>query len=438
MSAPARRGACPALSAPMPTGDGLLARLNPIAGGFSPNALIGLCESALHHGSGIVEVTARGSVQVRGLTERSAPLLAADVDALGIAVRTGVPVETGPLAGLDPDEIADPRPLAEEIRAALAEAGLAARLGPKVSVIVDGGGRIDLSGIIADVRLAATRARGEVLWHLAVGGDAGTATPLGTLAQADACAAALSILGKVAALGRAGRARDLADAPRIDASIPPSGGIQQEGKAVAVFPLNDGTFALGIALPFGSMPAKTLVALAQQAKGLGAAEIRPAPARALLLPGLSADACRMLREIAGGFGFVTDPADPRLSISACPGASACASGRIATRDIATALAASAPDLLDGSFALHVSGCAKGCAHPGVAALALAGSGDGTALVVNGTAGSPPAAIVANDEARHGLRRIASLVRGARRRQETAAACLARLGATNIATAFAQE
>ena len=33
-----RRGACPALSAPMHTGDGLLVRLNPVAGGLSPKA----------------------------------------------------------------------------------------------------------------------------------------------------------------------------------------------------------------------------------------------------------------------------------------------------------------------------------------------------------------------------------------------------------------
>ena len=108
----------------MQTGDGLLVRLNPVAGGLSPKALIGLCKAALRHGNGIVEVTARGSLQIRGLTPESAALLAAEVDALGIAVRTGVPVETGPLAGLDPDEIADPTPLAERIRAAIEAAGL--------------------------------------------------------------------------------------------------------------------------------------------------------------------------------------------------------------------------------------------------------------------------------------------------------------------------
>ena len=66
--------------------------------------------------------------------------LAEDIAALGISPRTGIAVDTPALAGLDARETADPRPLALAIRQALAESGLAARLGPKVSVVVDGGG----------------------------------------------------------------------------------------------------------------------------------------------------------------------------------------------------------------------------------------------------------------------------------------------------------
>ena len=83
--------------------------------------------------------------------------IAGEVDAMGLAVRTGVPVETGPLAGLDPDETADPRPLAQAIRAAIATAGLSAKLGPKVSVVIDGGGRFVLDEVLADVRLVAMK-----------------------------------------------------------------------------------------------------------------------------------------------------------------------------------------------------------------------------------------------------------------------------------------
>ena len=196
-----RRGACPALSAPMQTGDGLLVRLNPVAGGLSPKALIGLCKAALRHGNGVVEVTARGSLQIRGLTPESAALLAAEVDALGIAVRTGVPVQTGPLAGLDPDEIADPTPLAENIRSAIEAAGLEGRLGPKVSVVVDGGGRSGMEDIAADVRLTAVREGSNTLWQISIDGDAATAKPLALLNYPAAVDACIKILQAIAAIG---------------------------------------------------------------------------------------------------------------------------------------------------------------------------------------------------------------------------------------------
>ncbi len=206
-----RRGACPALSAPMLTGDGLLVRLNPAAGGLTPEAVIGLCDAAELHGNGVVEVTARGSVQIRGLTETSATLFAQAVDRIGIAARTGVPVQTSALAGLDPDEIADPTKLAEEIRAGIAAAGLEARLGPKVSVVIDGGGTSTLDEVAADVRLTAARsAAGAPAWQVAISGDALTARSLGVAdGEAAACEAALTLLSAIAGMGRQARGRDL-------------------------------------------------------------------------------------------------------------------------------------------------------------------------------------------------------------------------------------
>src|ERR1700732_522963 len=96
MNASPRRGACPGLSAPMPTGDGLLVRLMP-AEPIPLDAFIGFCEAARQHGNGTIEISARGSLQVRGLTPRSAPLFASAVAELGIVTHEGVPV----IAGLD-------------------------------------------------------------------------------------------------------------------------------------------------------------------------------------------------------------------------------------------------------------------------------------------------------------------------------------------------
>lgn len=488
MNAFSRRGACPALSAPMQTGDGLLVRLNPVAEGIVPNILIGLCESAARHGNGIVEVTARGSIQIRGLTASSARALAAAVDTLGIDVRTGVPVETGPLAGIDPGEIADPRPLADTIRAAMAAAGLSARLGPKVSVVVDGGGWLMLDDVLADVRMVAVREDGKTFWHLSIGGTAATARPVGKFAESEAVATTLQILHAVAELGFEARARDIrslacgsqkpALPPHPAASRPPSprwgeeespvterflspwgeGGRAQrrpgEGDVglphqvithkasvslpIGILPLAGSTCALLIALPFGSLPAATLIDLARKASDLGATEIRPAPKRSLIVLGLFRTDCDILLAEAARLGFVTDPADPRLSISACPGAPSCAAGKLATRDLATEIAKAEPEFFDRSFTLHISGCAKGCAHPAAAALTLVGGEDGAGLVVDETAKHLPAGYTPRYEAVRGLDRLARLVLARREPAETISACLARLGVQTIAAAFTQD
>ncbi|MCB2128271.1 MAG: precorrin-3B synthase, partial [Rhodobacteraceae bacterium] len=83
-------------------------------------------------------------------------------------------------------------------------------------------------------------------------------------------------------------------------------------------------------------------------------------------------------------GLITDPADPMLRVTACTGAPGCPQALIATRSLARRLA---PGL--GTH-LHVSGCAKGCAHPGPAPLTLVGRADGTVdLIRNGTAADLP-------------------------------------------------
>lgn len=439
MNAMSRRGACPTLSAPMQTGDGLLARLNPVAGELSPKALIGLCESALRHGNGVVEVTARGSLQIRGLTPASARQLADEVDQLSIAVRSGVPVETGPLAGIDPSEIADPHSLADAIRNAILAASLAERLGPKVSVIVDGGGHVSLDAIIADVRLKAQKHDCETVWHLATGGNAATAEPHGAVSEVDACKAAIAILQAIAALGKEARARDL----RANASPSPSrGGSAGEagrgGGPIGTIPLANGTRALGVALPFGSMPASVLINLAKVALAAGATEMRPAPGRSLLFLGLSEYTCHQLQDTAAALGFITNITDPRLHIAACPGTPACASGKIETRAIAERIAATQAGFLDGSFTLHISGCEKGCAHPGAATLTVVGYEGGAGLVVNASAKAlSPDSTSCNDAAR-GLAAIAKLVQISRLPSEDAAACLARLGAATIQTAYRQD
>ena len=270
----------------------------------------------------------------------------------------------------------------------------------------------------------------------------------------------------LATLGIQARARDLAiDALRstIEGTshsfAPPSGGTEgvakvrdltangNESKAgatsstdsssIGILPLSDGRIALGIALPFGSARAETLISLCEAAIKLGATGIRPGPARSLLLMGMAHTASDALRLEAKKLDFVTAATDPRTRIAACPGAPACASGMIAARDVAAEIARTIGPNLDPTLSLHVSGCAKGCAHPGPAALTIVGDEKGAAFVVGGTAKGLPAAYTAGYEAARGVGRLTELLAAERQPHEDATACLARLGAKRLAQTLRQ-
>ena len=146
---------------------------------------------------------------------------------------------------------------------------------------------------------------------------------------------------------------------------------------------------------------------------------------------------KTLQKSAETLGFVTSSDDPRQAISACPGAPDCASGHIPARRLATEISNEYSDLLDGSMHLHVSGCAKGCAHPGKAGLVMVGSEAGAGLVVGGTARDKPLAFAASDSGRRGLAGIAALVSAERRERETTAQAIQRIGLSALAAAFEQ-
>ncbi len=384
----------------MQTGDGLLARIRVQSRTLSTGQLAQLARLAIQHGNGILEISARGNLQARGLTAATAPLFAQAVTCL-VPLENGLVVDTSPLAGDDPSEISDPLPLAAQIRAGAI--ALKDKLGPKVTVIIDGGGQISLSSLKADIRLLALDA---THWAVHLGGGKPQ-----IMDAEGAVAATLAVLGALAALGPEARAGDLF--PEFSTSTPhPSpphkgegaGPVLAEntaGHSVQHLPPRGGGWEGGsptlqtltghtspVALPFGQMHGDALIALAEAAEANGVTKLRLAPAHTLLLDNAPAK----LIEIAGKLGFITDPSDPRRRVSACIGTEGCASGHIPARRLAAELA----PLTSPDQHLHVSGCTKGCAHPRPSAITLVGRSDGIGLVIDGRAGDTPQHIL--DEA----------------------------------------
>jgi precorrin-3B synthase len=378
----------------METGDGLLARLVP-TGPMGIDDFASLCAAAQTHGNGLMEITARGSLQVRGLTPETAPIFARSVEALDIKLSDGLPVLVSPLA-TGPNAPINAHAIAVRIREMAASRALT--LAPKVSVVVDGGGPIALDDIAADIRLQAIADDPTPRVFFAAGGDAQAATPLGMVEGPEKAAAVVTdLLAAIAAYGPTARAGDILAREGIAPFLAAAGNRLTQADALPARPpaeivglhrLVKGLCAIGIALPFGQAHALDLIALLRMARANGAAWTATAPQRTLLLGPVGEMTAFSLGTAADTLGFIVDARDARRRVVACAGAPACASGFIRARTLAAAIARALPASEDG-VVLHVSGCAKGCAHPGPAPLTIVGTEDGCGILHNASARTRP-------------------------------------------------
>jgi precorrin-3B synthase len=376
----------------MATGDGLLVRIRPKEQ-IALSALTALCTAARQHGNGVIEISARGSLQVRGLTPRSAPLFAAAITSLDIAEMGSVAVIIDPLRE-DVDALIDSAVLTSNLRQAIGHARL--KLAPKLSITVDGGGRLHLDALTADIRLRAVGTVQAPRLHLALGGDARSASALGLTRLGSAADVVIRLLEVIAARGPTMRAADLLRSDGLgpfraaiaDVEAAPVPPLRPLPVVIGKHPLCGGRVALGVAPAFGQTDAEALAQLLCAAANLGAHAARAAPGRALLLSDLAQDKADALAASAERLGFIVHPDDPRSRIVACPGRPACASGFIAARALAAEVAQHLSPIRSGTT-IHISGCAKGCAHPMPAALTVVGGELGCAIVHQGSARAAP-------------------------------------------------
>jgi precorrin-3B synthase len=147
--------------------------------------------------------------------------------------------------------------------------------------------------------------------------------------------------------------------------------------------LRSGRVALGVGLPFGHSDAEALQRLVAAARRFGASGLRTAPGRALLTLGLAPNAAQGFAAEAASLGFIVEADDPRRRVIACAGAPICASGEIPARAMAPAIARALSAMPRAADLVHVSGCAKGCAHPASAPVAIVGRAGACDLFLDG-------------------------------------------------------
>lgn len=356
------QGWCPGALRPMMSGDGLVVRVRPNAGRLTKAQTAGIAAAARTHGNGLIDLSARANVQLRGVTVESHPLLIEELRSLGL-IDADVKAEARRNLLVTPFADDGTDDLAQRLGTALASAP---DLPGKFGFAVDTGAAPVLSHISADIRLerdadghlilrcdgaelgarvseseAPVRAVELAHWFVAAGG----------VSQGRGRMAALIGQGKMPKGSLAGTT------PPASARFEPAPGLVKQGALVG--------------FEFGQMEAETLDQLAK----LGS--LRVTPWRMLLVEGLDS--------LPGLPGLILDAGDPLLRVRACTGAPGCVQALRATRPVARRLA---PQIAGGAI-LHVSGCAKGCAHPGPADVTLIATVDGFDLVKGGTAQDSP-------------------------------------------------
>jgi precorrin-3B synthase len=369
-----KRGWCPSLLRPMESGDGWLVRVRPRAAVISARVARAVAEAATAYGNGRIEITNRANLQIRGLRPETILPFAQAMEAVD-AADDGPAILVSPLAGADPGVAAETLSIARALSTAVSrgldpraypverpvgvgapprvdarvkpahdEEGWAAiELPAKFGFLIDGGGALPLTGLALDITLRAEGGR----WFLN-----GAEVP-----AEEAATRALAL------------ARTVPHTPRRTAR-PPALGYYRCG-------------AVLLAPAFGQLHAAQLAALADLAGRWGDGALRPTPWKSLAIAGVAASNEGFLRDEANRIHIISDPADRRLGIVTCVGAPACGRGQTDTHAAAEVLAAArgADEPL-----LHLSGCVKGCAHPGPAPVTLAAERGRFAFIRDGRPG----------------------------------------------------
>lgn len=371
--------------------DGGLARVR-LPGGRIGATQLDAIAAAARLGNGLVELTSRANLQVRGLPGVAAEQVEVLLGEAGLLPsRTHERVRNvvaSPLAGRHPRSVATTDAVVSAVDRGLCADPLLAELPGRFLFAVDDGAGLT-AGAGADVSLTAERPLGRL------GSPAGFALALGgcrtTLVASEAEAAELALSAARAFLAlraeqarRAWRVRGLVGGPteiarRLDGAISSILGAPPQRFLPRLVPgalvQRDGRASVTALPPLGRIDPPAIEALAALARAHGG-EARLSTRRTLSFLDIEAAQVASVRRAFGELGLVISSRSGWEGLSACAGLGACTKARVDVRAAAArrAGARGADDPIE-----HWSACDRRCGEP--AGVGVAVFADGAGLTV---------------------------------------------------------
>jgi len=385
--------ACPGLLRIVQARDGGICRVKLPGGALSSVQARAIAEVARECASGVLELTNRSNLQIRGvrtdqhdaLIER---LLAAQLGPRNSDADDVRNLLLSPAAGLDPLALLDTRPLASELLDLLQNTPALHALSAKFAIQLDGGEALAMLEHPHDIWLSAVHAQPTRLAFGLAGcpGD----MPLGTITVEQAPRLIEHVLGlflETAGTEHSRMRQLLADTPvsqwleslrvRLPFALqpPPANWQRTAGprRPIGRYPQRQAGLCMVVAgAVLGRIDAMQLSALASLAERHGDASVRLTPWQGVLLPNIPTAAADSALHALQTLGLLVRPNDPLNGMIACAGAVACNKGLADSKadalHLARRLAASGirPQV-------HLSACSRSCAAAHVAPFTLLAS-----------------------------------------------------------------
>jgi precorrin-3B synthase len=378
-----RPSACPGLWRVVSALDGGICRVK-LPGGLLTSAQArALAEAARMCASGVLELTNRGNLQIRGVREECQGELVQRLLDAGLGPRHAAADDVrnlllSPAAGRDPAAHLDTRALAERLLALLQDTPEFHALSAKFALQLDGGEALAMLDHPHDLWLSTLPGGKQLAFGLA-GTPRDQALASIPLEQAESLVTAVLQLF----LERAGehtRMRQLlAELPVADflADLPVA---LEPAPAQPARPHRDtpplgahaqaqaGLVMLLAGVPLGRIEATQLWALADLAEAEGSGELRLTPWQGVLLPDVPAARQAAVAQAMNDIGLLLEARAPLARLLACSGSAGCAKAAADTKADAQRLATHLGP--HGPAQVHLCGCPRSCAAAHIAPYTL--------------------------------------------------------------------
>ncbi|WP_411177148.1 precorrin-3B synthase, partial [Pseudomonas sp.] len=389
--------ACPGLLRIVPALDGGICRVKLAGGVITSQQARAIAEAAEHCASGVLELTNRSNLQIRGVlagqqAELIERLLAAGLGPSNPAADDVRNLLLSPAAGLDPHAVLDTRPLAAALLELLQTTPTLHGMSAKFALQLDGGEALAMLEHPHDIWLSAlpgTPAR--LVFGLAgCPGD----PPLGVVDAEQAVPLIEQLLRLFLDLAGSEYSRMrqlLAVTParqllqRLQERLPfalqaaPLGWQRTSihpHPALGIYPQQQADLCMVAAgARLGRINAAQLRALAALAEQHGDASLRLTPWQGLLLPNIPEQSANQLLHALAELGLLTDAQEPLSNLIACTGSAACAKG-LADSKVDALLLAKRLRASTARPQVHLSACPRSCAAAHTAPFTLLASSAG--------------------------------------------------------------